>query len=315
MNRGWNIRVESLRDAYVGHLRQPLLVFQGAVLILLLIACANVAGLLLAQANARQRELTVRSALGSTRNRVMRQLLAESVSLSAVGGIVGAALGWAGLRILTTALPSVLPAGVQVEMDLRVLAFALGLSLATGVVFGILPAIQISSGDLIGALRESSRSTTASPTRHRLSSAFVVVQVALALVLLIGAGLLTNSLVRLNMVRPGFEPHGVLTVQVPFSRTLYRNGGGNTPTGGLLVEMTRNSTCSRSRFWTVSNTSGYRVRDLWHDRASWRHSAADRLQKGRSSSGRRTAGCAVGGVVSNRIVVFSDVENPCRSRT
>jgi putative ABC transport system permease protein len=214
------------------------MIFQGAVLILLLIACANVAGLLLAQANARQKELTVRSALGSTRNRVMRQLLAESLSLSVLGGVAGAALGWAGVKIFATFASSVLPANVEVKMDLLVVVFALGLSLTTGVIFGVLPAIQISRGDLMGALRESSRNVTASAVRHRLGSAFVVVQVALALVLLIGAGLLTNSLLQLSMVRPGFEPHGLLTFQVPFSRSLYRNVGGNTPTGGLQVEMT-----------------------------------------------------------------------------
>jgi len=237
MNRGWNIKVESLREAYVGHLRLPLLVFQGAVLILLLIACANVAGLLLAQANTRQKELAVRTALGSTRARVVRQLLAESLLLSLMGGLAGVALGWAGLEMFKTLAPSVLPGGIRLTMDLLVLGFGLMLSLATGLIFGTLPAVHISRPDLMGILRESSRSTTGGAFRQRLRGAFVVSQVALALILLIGAGLLTHSLLRLNMAQPGFSPHGLVTFQVPFSRTLYR-GAGNTPTGGLQVEMT-----------------------------------------------------------------------------
>jgi predicted permease len=236
MNRGWNIKVEPLRESYVGHLRRPLLIFQGAVLILLLIACANVAGLLLAQANARQKEISLRSALGSTRGRVIRQLLAECILLSLIGGLVGTGLGWAGLRAFTTVAPTVLPTGVHVHMDLGVVAFAVALALATGIVFGALPAVQVSRPDLMSVLRESSRSVTAGGMRHRLRGAFVVLQVALALVLLIGAALLTHSLLRLNMVEPGLSTHGLLTFQVPFSRNLYRQTG-NSPTGGLQVEM------------------------------------------------------------------------------
>lgn len=238
MNRGWGIRVDTLRDAYVGHLRQPLLVFQGAVLMLLLIACANVAGLLLAQANTRHKELAMRAALGSSRMRVVRQLLTESVVLSLAGGILGMALGWAGLRLFTVVAPSVLPGAGEVEVSLPVFAFGVLLSLATGVIFGVLPALQISRPDLMEVLRDSSRSATAGGARQRLRSAFVVIQVALSLVLLIGAGLLTRSLLRLNMIQPGLDPHGLITFQIPYSRTLYHAAGqNNTPTGGLMVEM------------------------------------------------------------------------------
>ena len=236
MNRGWSIKVDPLREAYVGHLRRPLFVFQGAVLILLFIACANVAGLLLAQANTRQKELTLRSALGSTRGRVVRQLLAECLLLSLIGGFVGIAFGWMGLRVFTRAAATVLPSGVHVELDWVVVAFAVGLSVTTGVIFGILPALQSSRADLMGVLRDSSRSVTAGKARHKIRGVFVVVQVALALVLLIGGALLTNSLLRLNMIGPGFSTSGLLTFQVPFSRSLYKNSG-NTPTGGLQVDM------------------------------------------------------------------------------
>jgi putative ABC transport system permease protein len=238
MNRGWGLKLDTLREAYVGQLRRPLLVFQGAVLILLLIACANVAGLLLAQATTRHKELAMRAALGSTRMRVVRQLLTESVLLSLAGGALGMLLGWAGLRFFTVLAPTVLPGSGDVELDLPVFAFALLLSLATGVIFGVIPAIQISRPDLMEVLRESSRSTTGGGAGQRIRGAFVVIQVALSLVLLIGAGLLTHSLLRLNMVQPGLDPHGLVTFQIPFSRSLYRGTGQNTPTGGLMVEMT-----------------------------------------------------------------------------
>jgi len=237
MNRGWGIKVDTLREAYVGHLRRPLLVFQGAVLILLLIACANVAGLLLAQATTRHKELAMRAALGSSRMRVVRQLLTESVLLAIGGGALGIALGWAGLRLFALLAPTVLPGSGDVALNLPVFGFAVLLSLATGIIFGAIPAIQISRPDLMEVLRDSSRSTTASGARRNLRGAFVVVQVALSLVLLIGAGLMTHSLLRLNMVQPGLDPHGLVTFQIPYSRALYRNGLGNTPSGGLLVEM------------------------------------------------------------------------------
>ena len=238
MNRGWGLKVDSLRDAYAGNLRQPLLIFQGAVVILSLIACANVAGLMLAQAALRQKELAVRAALGSTRLRVIRQLLTESVLLSLIGGVAGIALGWAGLRIVTRIVPTVAPPSGAVTLDFTVIGVALGMSFVTGLVFGGLPALQISRPDVMDVLRESSRSTTASGARQQLRGAFVVIQVALSLVLLIGAGLLTHSLMRLNMVQSGFDPYDLTTFQVPFSRTLYRAGQTpNTPTGGLQVEI------------------------------------------------------------------------------
>jgi putative ABC transport system permease protein len=238
MNRGWALSADTLRDAYVGHLRTPLLVFQGAVVMLLVIACANVGGLMLAQAAARQKELALRSALGSSRRRAIRQLLTESVLLSLMGGLFGVGLGWVGLRIATSLVPTVVPPSGLVNLDLAVIGFTFGLSILTGLVFGVLPAIQASRPDVMDVLRESTRITTLSGGRQRLRGAFVVTQVALSLVLLIGAGLLTHSLMRLNLVHSGFDPQGLATFQVPFSRSLYRNAGGNTPTGGLLVEMT-----------------------------------------------------------------------------
>jgi putative ABC transport system permease protein len=236
MNRGWGIKVDSLHDAYVGHLRQPLLIFQGAVFILLLIACANVASLLLAQATTRHRELAMRVALGSSRGRVIRQILTESVLLSLTAGALGIGLGWSGLRILTRFATGLAPEFGDAALDLTVFGFAMLLSLITGLVFGGFPAVRVSRTDPVEFLRDASRSATASGRSLKLRGAFVIAQVALAVVLLIGAGLLAHSLLRLNMVRPGLDPEGLVTFQIPFSRTLYR-GAGNSPTGGLLVEM------------------------------------------------------------------------------
>lgn len=236
MNRGWGIKVDTLRDAYVGHLRRPLFILQGAVLFLLLIACANVAGLLLTQASVRQKELAVRAALGSSRGRVVRQLLAESALLAVLGGALGAGLAGLGLEVVSNMVSTLAPQAGDISMDGTVLGAALLLSLGTALIFGGIPALQVARPDLTQALRDSSRSNTANRTRHRLRGAFVVVQVALALVLLAGAGLLTRSLVRLNLVRLGFDPAGVTTFQVHLPYSLAKQIG-NTPSGGLLVEM------------------------------------------------------------------------------
>jgi predicted permease len=235
IDRGWSIKIQGLRDVYTGHLRQPLLVFQGAVLILLLIACANVASLLLAQATSRQRELAMRSALGSSRGRVIRQLLAESLLLSWMGYACGTGLAWTSLRVVRRALPTILPRFVDVTLNPVVLGYCLLLSLATALIFGALPAVQMSRTDLMEVLRDATRSTM---RRSSLRGALVAAEVALAVVLLTGAGLMTNSLLRLNLVRPGFDTHGLLALQIPFPRNAYQQTGKNTAAGGMLMEFT-----------------------------------------------------------------------------
>jgi predicted permease len=235
MNEGWGLDVDSLREAYVGYLRQPVLVLQGAVFLLLLIACANVAGLLLAQTLARHREIGVRAALGSARNRILRQLLTENVLLSSVAGAVGLGFAWIGLRTLVNTGLSAYRDLQNVTLDWTVVGFAILISGATALVFGILPALQLSRIDVVTVIRDAGRAATAGPGRSRLRDGFVVMQVALALVLLVGTGLLVRSLLRLNAVHPGINPERLLAVQVPLPRALYANTGGNTPAGGLLV--------------------------------------------------------------------------------
>jgi len=220
-NTGWTARVVPLQEQLVGHVRPALLVLLGAVAVVLLIACANVANLLLARATARQRELAVRAALGAARARLIRQLFAESVVLAIVGGAAGLFLAWLGVRVMRVAVAERLPIQrlESVGIDGWVLAFAVGASLLSALVFGLIPAITTSGTGLVEMLKEGGR--TGSGSRgNRARSAFVIAQVALALVLLAGAGLLIRSFVRLVNVHPGFNAQGTvtMTVSLPGSR-------------------------------------------------------------------------------------------------
>ena len=209
---GWTLRVIPLRDDLVGHIRPALLVLLAAVGFVLLIACANVASLLLARASARSREIAIRRALGAGRGRLARQLLTESVLLAVVGGLAGLLVAVWGVDLLERLSPADLPRLNLVGLNGSVLAFTAILSLATGVIFGIAPAVQGSNADLNDAIRESSRTATASGRVARLRGALVVSEFALALVLLVAAALLTQSFWRLQNVDLGFRPSSVLTV-------------------------------------------------------------------------------------------------------
>jgi putative ABC transport system permease protein len=211
--------VLSIRDALVrGDVKSSLYVYLGAVGFVLLIACANVANLLLVRATGRRREIAIRAAIGGSRSRIVRQLLTESVVLSAAGGVLGLLLGWAGIRALlsinTAGLPRVGADGDMVGLDWRVVAFTIAVSLATGVLFGLIPALQSSKTDLTTTLKESSGRSGTGFRQNKVRSVLVVVEVALALVLLIGSALLIRTAAALGHVDPGFDTKNVLTMRM-----------------------------------------------------------------------------------------------------
>ena len=217
-NKGVGASVKPLKEDVVGEIRPYLLVLLAAVGFVLLIACVNVANLLLARASSRGRELAIRTALGATHTRVIRQLLTESVMLSVVGGGLGVMLAALGTEAALKALPEALPRAEEVHMDAHVLLFTLGISLFTGILFGLVPALKTLRPDLQETLKEGGRG--GSGTRHRAQSVFVAVELALALVLLIGAGLMIRSLGVLWNVNPGFDPRNVLTFNISFPTTM-----------------------------------------------------------------------------------------------
>jgi putative ABC transport system permease protein len=211
---------DPLRDLVVGDVRGKVLVLSGAVALVLLIACANVASLLLSRALARRREIAVRTALGASRGILVRQLLTESMLLALVAGLFGVALSWAATRALLTWGAGQLPQGIPISIDLRVLLFALLVSLLTGLIFGTIPALQLSRVNLNSTLRDEGRSS-AGQLRTQLKNLLVVGQVALSLLLLIAAGLLLRSFARLLRVDPGFDSRNVLTMNVSLPTVKY----------------------------------------------------------------------------------------------
>jgi predicted permease len=218
--------VRGIRDVIVGNqARQSLLVYGGAVSFVLLIACANVANLLLVRATGRRREIAIRAAIGGSRGRIIRQLLTESVVLSLAGGIIGLFVGWAGIRALlsvnTAGLPRVGENGSLVGLDWRVVAFTMAVSLATGIIFGLIPALQSSKADLTTTLKESAGRSGTGFRQNKVRSVLVVVEVALALVLLIGSALLIRTAVALGRVDPGFDTHNVLTLKMSLKGAQY----------------------------------------------------------------------------------------------
>ena len=212
-NANWNANVIPLREQLTGDIRLPLLIMLGAVGFVLLIACANVANLLLARAATRQKEIAIRAALGAKRWRVIRQLFTEGLPLAVLGGTFGLLLAWWGTSLLATLSPPELIDLSQVKINLKVLGFTLGVSLLTGMIFSLAPSLESTRLNLSDSLKEGVKGGSTTST-HRLRSVLVVAQVALALVLLVCAGLLIRSFNRLNSVDPGFNPENVLTMRV-----------------------------------------------------------------------------------------------------
>jgi predicted permease len=222
------VHVVSLREDTVGPLRPALLVLFGAVAAVLLIACANIGNLLLARTLARGREIAIRSTLGATRGRISRQFLIESGVLSLAGGALGLALAFWGRRAVEAFGAGFLPAGRSLDLDVRVLAFTLGVSVLAGLLFGAVPALRAAQADLGRALKEGTQGSGEGPDRGRLRGVLVVAEVAMALVLIVCAGLLIRSVARLQAVDPGFDPAGRLTLNVWLPSARYDTGARQT---------------------------------------------------------------------------------------
>jgi putative ABC transport system permease protein len=239
MDKNESVAVTSMRDAMVRDVRTALLVLAAAVGFVLLIACANVANLLLARAAARQRELAIRAAIGASRWRVVRQLLTESVILSALGGVMGFILGAWGVRTLLLLVPGNIPRltspgqaqSVLSILDWRVAAFTIGISFLTGIIFGLFPALSISNPDVASTLKEASGRSATGRKQNRVRKLLVAGEMALALVLLISAALLIRTFAGLSSVNPGIDPHHVLTLQTSLA-------GGNYSTTEKVDNLT-----------------------------------------------------------------------------
>jgi putative ABC transport system permease protein len=223
-NTGWNVRVLSLLDYAAEHTKSQLALMVSAVAFVLLIACANVANLLMARAAARQKEIAIRAALGAERWRIVRQLLTESLLLSLAGGVVGAALANWGVRILMAAslMRDYQLRVIDLSLDGRMLAFNLAVVLLTGCIVGIFPALQASRPNMNQMLKDAGRSSTSGRRQQFMRNALVVIEVAMSVILLIGAGLMIRSFIRLQRADPGFNPNNVRTIPFSLPKEKYR---------------------------------------------------------------------------------------------
>jgi putative ABC transport system permease protein len=222
-NTGWSTKVVPMRDYEVSDIKPTLVFLWWAVALVLLIACANVANLLLARATVREKEFAIRTALGAGRGRIIRQLLTESLLLALIGGGIGLLLAVWGIEALVALAPEGLPRVKEVAIDSTAILFTLGVSVMTGLVFGLAPALQSSRSGVSETLKEGGRGASGGPRRQRMRNVLVVAEVALALVLLVGAGLMIRSFLHLQQVDPGFNPQNALIASVSLSRSKYQN--------------------------------------------------------------------------------------------
>jgi predicted permease len=234
---GWHALVIPLYQEVVGPTQRLLLVLLGAVALVLLIACANAANLLLARATVRQREMAVRAAIGASRSRLVRQMLAESLLISVLGGGLGAALAIAGVRALVALLPAGFPRADAIHVNVAVFAFTFVVALATGILFGLAPAVQTARANVQQGLRDGGRASTSSGRHIRLRNFLVVGEVSLACVLLIGAGLMLRSFVNLLRMDPGFRPDHLLTASISLPYEQYKGAEGVRFYDRLLASM------------------------------------------------------------------------------
>jgi putative ABC transport system permease protein len=245
-----------------GGVRGPLLLLFGAVAFVLLIACANVMNLLLAKADVRRREIAVRAALGAARRHLIGQLLLDSALLAALGGLVGFALARGGLQILTTLRPANLPRIENVGLDGSVLLFTTALSIVTGLLFGLVPALQLSRPDLVETLKDGGRGGTAGRSRHAIRRALVIGQLAFSVVLVVGAGLLIRSLFALQRIDLGFNPASVLTAQIQLPATDY-------PEPADVVRFYRTLTARLAEIPAVQAAGAVRILPLTRTIGDW----------------------------------------------
>jgi putative ABC transport system permease protein len=246
-NKNNGARVELVSEAFFQGLKQPLTVLQSAVAFVLLIACANVAGLLLARADGRRTEMAVRTSLGAARGRIVRQLLTDSMVLALLGGVIGVFLGWGGIKLVMASLAEGdLPEGVG--MSGGVLAFTAAISLLTGLLFGLLPAFQTSKVDLSSTLKEAGRGASDGTARQRVRGTLVAFQIGLALVLLVGAGLMMNSFLNIQKNDLGGDPKNLLVFEFRFPQSQLMKPVGSYRGVGL---------------WEISATTGLTYQRLY----------------------------------------------------
>lgn len=238
-NRGWGLRLVPLHDEFVGQVGILLYIFLGAVLFMLLIACVNVSNLYLSQAVARGKEIALRMALGATRLQLIRQLLTESILIALIGGTLGVLLAYWGLNLLVSVIPIELPFWIYFDIDLRVLIFTFVISLIAGVGFGLAPALRASKPDINTMLKEGSGRASESLRRNRLQKILIVSEVALALVLLIGAMLMIRSFLQLQKADPGFDTQNVLTMVLTPYGPQYEEGQQRRNFFQQVVERTK----------------------------------------------------------------------------
>lgn len=238
-NRDWGMRFVPLREELVGQVGDLLDIFFGAVLFMLLIACANVSNLYLAQAVAREREIAIRTALGASRRQLIRQMLIESMLVALLGGAIGILLAYSGINLLVSAIPIELPFWIYFDLNIRVMIFTFLVSLLAGVIFGLVPALRASKPDIHIMLKEGGGRTTESRRRSRLQSVLIVSEVALALILLIGAMLMIQSFLRLQKADPGFETRNRLTLVLTPYGSRYLEGGQRQNFFRQVVEQTK----------------------------------------------------------------------------
>jgi putative ABC transport system permease protein len=255
-NARQSMTVESMIDAVAGDLKPALMLLLGAVLLVLLIACANVANLLLSRAADRQKEMALRMAVGGGRTRLIRQLLTESVLLSSLGGLVGIGLGFAGVKALVASLPTNVPRADEIGVDPSVLAFTAVVAVVTGLIFGMAPAWKISSTDVNETLKENGRGT-ATPGQHRLRNSLVVMEISLALVLLVGAGLLLRSFFRVIDADTGLRSTGVLTASLPLPASRFATPESRAALVERLLEKVKAAPGVRSAGATLPLLGGW----------------------------------------------------------